>query len=966
MLERARLTRRELLRAAGAGALALTFRNLAFRIPMAKAAPAEAAADSAPALAGVLVDYRNWEDVYRKQWTWDRVAKGTHFVNCFYQRGCCWNVYVKDGIVFREEQSATYPATNAEVPDFNPRGCQKGACYSQRMYDPARLRYPLKRVGERGGGSWKRVSWEEALRDIADRSIDVLTKDGPEGITWDPGGANQHGCDAIGLYRTSFVLDTPVLAINQEVGDHHPGAAVTCGKIIFASSGDDMFYSDLILIWSGNPVYTQIPNAHFITEARYKGAKIVTIAPDFNASAIHADLWVPVNVGTDAALGLAMANVIVEENLLNRRFVAEQTDLPLLVRTDTRRFLRDSDLSAGGDPEVFHIFDRASGRTQAAASRTLALDGVEPALEGQYKVKTTKGEVTVTPVFELLRQRLKDYAPEAAATITGTSAETIRDLARQIARAKAATYLTQSSFGRFYHGLEMERAQILLLTLCGHIGKKGSGITGFAYLGLAGVDAFYQASGNLPPKLGIAKLGAANAPTMLKDKFAGHSAEMILCDLARAEHARGGLVSASLFFRKHGGLDSYASAKKYDPWLKREFDDYLADALAKGRQFVPKKCPRIFFAVGGNILRRVRGYDKLIKSFLPKLDLLVTLDWRMSNTARHSDYVLPAAGWYERDDITWSGMVAPFAHAITRATDPLAESKSDWEFHCLYLKTIQQRAAERKVLEFADRGGAKRRLDQVYDNFTFSGRYTENNPEELLEEVFSIAGNIGGTTWKAIKEKGFERYTGVGMSYATRTNATDIEPGETITANTWHTRDKMPWPTLTRRLQFYIDDDVFMELGEELPIHKDNPPIGGNYPLSLTGGHTRWSIHGMWQDEAHLMRLQRGAPLIFMATEDAAARGIRDGESVRVWNDVGSCQLQVRISPAVRPGQVIVYHGWEPFEFKDQKSHRVLFPGPMNPVQAAGGYYHLQPAGIMGDPGVSDRGTRVEVERIAV
>jgi hypothetical protein len=83
-----------------------------------------------------------------------------------------------------------------------------------------------------------------------------------------------------------------------------------------------------------------------------------------------------------------------------------------------------------------------------------------------------------------------------------------------------------------------------------------------------------------------------------------------------------------------------------------------------------------------------------------------------------------------------------------------------------------------------------------------------------------------------------------------------------------------------------------------------------------------------------------------------------------MWNDVGSCQLQVRISPAVRPGQVIVYHGWEPFEFKEHKSFRVLLPGPMNPVQAAGGYYHLQPAGVMGDPGVSDRGTRVEVERI--
>ena len=75
------------------------------------------------------------------------MAKGTHFVNCGYQRGCAWNVFVKDGIVWREEQVADYPQTNAEVPDFNPRGCQKGACYSDRMYDASRL----ARAAEAGG-----------------------------------------------------------------------------------------------------------------------------------------------------------------------------------------------------------------------------------------------------------------------------------------------------------------------------------------------------------------------------------------------------------------------------------------------------------------------------------------------------------------------------------------------------------------------------------------------------------------------------------------------------------------------------------------------------------------------------------------------------------------------------------------------------------------------------------------------
>jgi nitrate reductase alpha subunit len=72
----------------------------------------------------------SWADIYRKKWTWDSIAKSTHFVNCWYQRNCSWNVYVKEGIAWREEQSATYAQIDPKIPDFNPRGCQKGACYS--------------------------------------------------------------------------------------------------------------------------------------------------------------------------------------------------------------------------------------------------------------------------------------------------------------------------------------------------------------------------------------------------------------------------------------------------------------------------------------------------------------------------------------------------------------------------------------------------------------------------------------------------------------------------------------------------------------------------------------------------------------------------------------------------------------------------------------------------------------------
>jgi DMSO reductase family type II enzyme molybdopterin subunit len=952
------LRRRDFLKAAGGAIAGLSLSNLVLPRPAgARGAAAVTDAASQPV-------YRGFEDVYRRKWTWDRIAKGTHYVNCWYQRGCNWNVYVKDGVVFREEQVGSYPQTRPDVPDFNPRGCQKGACYSQRMHDASRLRHPLRRVGPRGGRSWKRVSWNEALTGIADQVIDVLLRDGPGAIVWDFGTGATNGCHGPGLYRTCHVLDTPMLDMNAEVGDHHPGAAATLGKISFASSADDLFHATLILVWGGNPICTQIPNAHFITEARYHGARVVVIAPDYNASAVHADEWIPVEIGSDAAFGLSLAHVLVEEGLYDARFVAEQTDLALLVRADTRRFLRASELAAGGGEGAFCVFDRRTGAVREAPQTTLALGELAPALEGRHRVSTKDGEVEVTPVFALLRERLRAYAPEATRKTTGADPDTVRALAREIAKTRAATVLTQSNFSKFYHGLEMERAQILVLALAGQVGRKGSGPTGFPFLSLAGVDALNVASGSLPPKLGMAWLGAQSAPALARLKWEGHTTESMLYEMAREEYRRGGFLSSALLFHLEGGLDeSYGSAKRWDPHLKREMREYLDESLRRGWQIAPQTRPRILFEVGGNLLRRVRGYERLVGGLLPKLDLLVTFDWRMSNTALHSDWVLPAAGWYEKDDITWATPIAPFAHATTRAVPPLGESITDWEFHCRLVRRIQERAIARGIPTFRDRAGEERRLDRVYDDMTFGLRFTEENPEALLEELLSVTSNLGGITWAELEQRGFARYTELGTSFANIGNATDIAPGDTITANTWHTEKKLPWPTTTRRMQFYVDHDFYLELGEELPVHKDDPPIGGPHPLRMTGGHTRWSIHAAWRDEPHLLQLQRGEPLVWVSPHDARARGIADGERVRLRNDLGAFEVKAKIAPSVRPGQVVVYHGWEPFQFAGGRSHQTVLPSPINPIQLAGGG-HLQPMMIVGEPGLCDRGTRVELERI--
>jgi anaerobic selenocysteine-containing dehydrogenase len=268
----------------------------------------------------------SWADGYRKRWTWDKVTWGSHSVDC-YPGGCPWRVYSKDGKVVREEQSGSLAPVEPGIPDMNPMGCQKGASWSHCLYSQDRVTRPLKRVGERGKGEFEPISWDQAMTEIADGMLDAIEEEGPASIitlfTPEVGAAPA---------RTfAEMLGLPVTDGNAEFQDFSPGWHLTWGLYNPVSSMDDWFLAELTLIWHANPVYTNIHWYHYLAESRYNGGEVVTIAPDYSPSAIHADRHLPVRIGTDAALALSMCKVIIDAGLYKKQFVQEQTDLPLLV-----------------------------------------------------------------------------------------------------------------------------------------------------------------------------------------------------------------------------------------------------------------------------------------------------------------------------------------------------------------------------------------------------------------------------------------------------------------------------------------------------------------------------------------------------------------------------------------------------------------------------------------------------------
>jgi len=102
------------------------------------------------------IDYANWEDLYRKEWSWDGSFWGSHNNMCW-PANCLFRVQTRNGMIWREEQAAKAEACNPQYSDFNPLGCQKGCAFHHALTSLERLKYPLKRVGERGEGNSARL-----------------------------------------------------------------------------------------------------------------------------------------------------------------------------------------------------------------------------------------------------------------------------------------------------------------------------------------------------------------------------------------------------------------------------------------------------------------------------------------------------------------------------------------------------------------------------------------------------------------------------------------------------------------------------------------------------------------------------------------------------------------------------------------------------------------------------------------
>ncbi|MCU0559599.1 MAG: nitrate reductase subunit alpha [Desulfobacterales bacterium] len=333
---------------------------------------------------------REWEEFYRRRWQYDKKVRSTHGVNC--TGSCSWDVYVKNGIIVWETQRTDYPACGRGFPNHEPRGCPRGATYSWYTYSPVRLKHPLIRScllalwhsalkaegdpvaawksivaddakrrsyqTERGKGGFVRVSWDEAATLVAASLVHTIQTYGADRIFgFTPIPAMSMVCYASGA-RFLSLIGGVLASFYDWYCDLPPASPQVWGEQTDVPESADWYESSYMIVWGTNLPMTRTPDAHFFTEARYRGAKVAAVAPDYAEYVKFADTWLPARAGTDAALAMAMSHVILKEFYIDRQsayfnaYAKTYTDLPFAVVLEQNgaewvsgRFLRAADVS---------------------------------------------------------------------------------------------------------------------------------------------------------------------------------------------------------------------------------------------------------------------------------------------------------------------------------------------------------------------------------------------------------------------------------------------------------------------------------------------------------------------------------------------------------------------------------------------------------------------------------------------
>lgn len=783
---------------------------------------------------------------------------------------------------------------------WDPRCCQKGLVLARRFYGDRRVNGAFLRKGfkewadkgfprdpktgaappelmRRGWDAWVKVPHEVAYRYHAGALLDIArTYSGSEGKNYllaqgyDPemvdaaeeagtrvmkfrgGMAKQGALRIVGAFRmgnSMALLDqhvrrvAPAEAKGSGAWDSYsfhtdlpPGHPMVSGEQTNDFELFDTENANLILVWGMNWITTKMPDSHWLTEARLKGAKTVAVTVEYSATASKCDDVIVIRPGTDPAFALGLAQVMIAENLYDADFVRRYTDLPTLVRMDTLERLKAQDLfpgwrnkplgnwihivPKGGKSEPtcrqngiqvpeelqaeladFVMWDSAKQQPLAVSHDELgdhfAKLGIEPALEGSYEVTLADGKkVTARPVFDLMREYLDvNSTPELTGKITWAPKEAVASLARDIARSGGKT-LIAAGMGpnQFWNNDNKDRALFLVLALAGSLGRHG---------------------GNLGSYAGNYKLTLFSGTGLYASEDPFH---------------------LSLDADAMPKVKSYLRYESMHYWANGERLMQAGDKKITAGAHVPTPTKSIWQVNSNSSLGNQKGHYDVVNNTLPRCELVVYNEWWWTGSCEYSDIVYGVDSWMEfkYPDMTASN------------TNPFLQ---------IYPRTPARRAFE-TVADVETYLGVARELSTLTGDKRFEEVWhfiATERPQVYLQRIIDGSAPLKGYLFEELETLAS---AGIPALLNTRTYPR-INSYEQV-------QESKPWYTKTGRLEFYRPETEFIEAGENLVVHREPADatfydpcaiVAAPHPAIRPKKPADWGIAG--DDRTHTTRQMR-------------------------------------------------------------------------------------------------------------
>jgi nitrate reductase alpha subunit len=699
--------------------------------------------------------------------------------------------------------------------------------------DPDTGKPPEQYFKNRGVDTWLKMQHDEAYELVAKAMVNIAqTYTGEQGAAY----LNKQGYDpesiatmkGAGVQALKFRGGMPLLGITRLLGlvrmgnmmallDNHirktgpensiggrhfdnyswhtdlpPGHPMVTGQQTVDADLAMADKSSLITLWGINWIATKMPDAHWLTESRQRGAKVVNITTEYQSTANKSDDVIVIRPATDHALILGLVNILIKEKLYDQDYVNTFTDLPVLVRTDTLQYLRASDIQSFYSPSVIKNYvtilaaeekppvpSKQAGQyiTQSmraewndfvvwnkktnmptvinrdAVGKNFTNLHIDPALEGRFSVTTNDGQkVEVRTVFDILLEYVQDFTPQTVSEITWAPEEAIKSLAHDLSKNKGTTmFAVGMGPNQFFNASLKDRGIFLLSALTNNIGRIGG--TPGSYAGNYRV-ALYN---GLPQYI-------------VEDPF-------------------------------NIELNPSAPAK-VKPYVKFESAHYfshgdkplrLGNKNFTGKTHIPTPTKSLWFANSNSIIGNAKWSYDLIVNTIPNIEAIIMHEWWWSMSCEYSDVVFAVDSWGEtKHPDLCASVTNPFNQVFPRTPiKRIFDTVADIEVYAGVAKELASITSDTRFKDY---------WQFVYDD----------NVEAYLERIARTSSTLKGLTFKEIHSKALEGIPSM-MNLRTYPKVVGWE----------QTNEDKPWYTKTGRLEFYREEPEFIEHGENIPVYRE-------------------------------------------------------------------------------------------------------------------------------------------------